>query len=131
MNDNNENITTRSRSEQSISNVEELHVGSEFGTEEARYNLATRVMSNGVEVIVASDKSTLPGGQPNLRILSTTEHYRLPLTLPPSTLMNHMMLVVPTENKPNRKSSIYLQATQVNSNSQTSNSFGIQFFMLK
>lgn len=65
--------------------------------DEARFNLATRIMSNGVEVIVASDKSTLPGGQPNhhLRILSTSEQNKLPVTLAPSTLKDHMLLMLP------------------------------------
>lgn len=66
-------------------------------TDEARYNLATRIMSNGVEVIVAGDKTTLPGGHPNnhLRILTTTDAFKMPLTLAPSTLKDHMMLMMP------------------------------------
>lgn len=70
-----------------------------LGSDEARYNLATRIMSNGVEVIVAGDKSTLPGGgHPNqhLRILTTTDtQFKMPLTLAPSTLKDHMLLMLP------------------------------------
>lgn len=71
--------------------------------DEARYNLATRVMSNGVEVIVAGDKTTLPGGHLNthLRILTTTDAFKMPLTLAPSTLKDHMLLMLPqTTNTP-------------------------------
>lgn len=54
-------------------------------------------MSNGVEVIVAGDKSTLPGGHPNnhLRILTTSETFKMPLTLAPSTLKDQMHLMLP------------------------------------
>lgn len=55
------------------------------GDDEARYNLATRVMSNGVEVIVADGKSTLPGDF--FRIL-TNKPYNKPYTLAPSTINN-------------------------------------------
>lgn len=95
----------KNNSKHIAANIEEIRIGNASGAEEARYNLATRVMSNGVEVIVASDKSTLPGGQPNLRILSTSEHYRIPLTLAPSTLKDHMLLVVPTDDKHNAQAS--------------------------
>lgn len=64
--------------------------------EEARYNLATRVMSNGVEVIVAGDKSTLPGNPNFKRILSNTVYK--PVTLKPSTLSDHMMMILPPES---------------------------------
>ncbi|XP_050309417.1 uncharacterized protein LOC126745565 [Anthonomus grandis grandis] len=60
--------------------------------EEAR-NLATRVMSNGVEVIVASDKSTYPGDKDYRRVPNTQK----PVTLKPSTLTDHMLLVLPQE----------------------------------
>lgn len=108
-------INKKSSSKHVTANIEEIRIGNFSGADEARYNLATRIMSNGVEVIVASDKSTLPGGQPNLRILSTSEHYRLPLTLAPSTLKDHMLLVVPTDDKHNNnnKQSNYAQASQV------------------
>lgn len=71
--------------------------GSLGASDEARYNLATRIMSNGVEVIVAGDKSTLPGGHPNqhLRILTTSDTFKMPLTLAPSTLKDHMLLMLP------------------------------------
>lgn len=67
-------------------------------------------MSNGVEVIVAGDKTTLPGGHPNthLRILTTTttttaatittEAFKMPLTLAPSTLKDHMLLMLPSSS---------------------------------
>lgn len=103
----------RSSNKQVTANLDEVRIGNISGADEARYNLATRIMSNGVEVIVASDKSTLPGGQPNLRILSTSEHYRMPLTLAPSTLKDHMLLVVPTDGKQNSKNSKFQQASQV------------------
>ena len=61
--------------------------------DEARYNLATRVMSNGVEVIVADGKSTLPGEPNFFRILTNSKKYNRPLTLAPSTLNNVMMLM--------------------------------------
>lgn len=61
--------------------------------DEARYNLATRVMSNGVEVIVADGKSTLPGEPNFFRILTNSKNYNRPLTLAPSTLNNVMMLM--------------------------------------
>lgn len=61
--------------------------------DEARYNLATRVMSNGVEVIVADGKSTLPGEPNFFRILTNSKYYNRPLTLAPSTLNNVMMLM--------------------------------------
>lgn len=67
--------------------------GGDSEMDEARYNLATRVMSNGVELIVADGKSTLPG-EPNFyRILTNSKHYNRPLTLAPSTLNNAMMLL--------------------------------------
>lgn len=59
--------------------------------DEARYNLATRVMANGVEVIVADGKTTLPGDF--FRIL-TNKHYIKPLTLAPSTLNNVMFMTL-------------------------------------
>lgn len=55
-----------------------------IGVDEARYNLATRIMSNGVEVIVAGDKSTLPG-EPNVLRTMPSSLYK-PTTLNPSTL---------------------------------------------
>lgn len=69
-------------------------------------------MSNGVEVIVAGDKSTLPGGHPNqhLRILTTSDSFKMPLTLAPSTLKDHMLLMLPqttftaTNNKDDQSS---------------------------
>jgi len=66
------------------------------GMGEARYNLATKVMSNGVEVIVAGDRSTLPGEPEVLRVLSSS--MPRPITLAPSTLTDHMVLFLPHEN---------------------------------
>lgn len=62
--------------------------------EEPRYNLATRVMSNGVEVIVAGDKSTYPG-QANYRRVDVTQNR--PITLAPSTLSDHMQMLLPSD----------------------------------
>ncbi|VEN53396.1 unnamed protein product [Callosobruchus maculatus] len=63
-------------------------------SEEARHNLATRVMSNGVEVIVAGDKTTLPGDDAK-RILPSSQ--QVPITLKPSTLTDRMVLMMPQE----------------------------------
>lgn len=73
------------------------------GEDEARYNLATRVMSNGVEVIVADGKSTLPGAANFFRILTNSKHYNRPLTLAPSTLNNVMMTMLMTLGGKNPK----------------------------
>ncbi|XP_033150535.1 uncharacterized protein LOC108607323 [Drosophila busckii] len=71
--------------------------------DEARYNLATHVMSNGVELIIASDKLKL-----NDKLLGITSTHiknidqyadpdiQKPVTLAPSTLKNHMVLAVPS-----------------------------------
>lgn len=99
-----ENYQSRQRKDRSSQNHHDrrrlqnnLGVSADKQTDEARYNLATRVMSNGVEVIVAGDKTTLPGGHPNthLRILTTTDAFKMPLTLAPSTLKDHMLLMLP------------------------------------
>ncbi|PNF37850.1 hypothetical protein B7P43_G07412 [Cryptotermes secundus] len=66
------------------------------GAGEARYNLATKVMSNGVEVIVAGDRSTMPGEPEVLRVLSSS--LSRPITLAPSTLTDHMVLFLPHES---------------------------------
>jgi hypothetical protein len=67
--------------------------GNDSEMDEARYNLATRVMSNGVNLIVADGKSTLPGEPNYFRILTNSKHFNRPLTLAPSTLNNAMMLL--------------------------------------
>lgn len=67
--------------------------------DEARYNLATRVMANGVEVIVADGKSTIPGEPNFFRILTNSKHYNRPLTLAPSTLNNVMMFMTLGNNQ--------------------------------
>lgn len=98
---------SRQREDRSSQNHDRRRLQNNLGfsadkqTDEARYNLATRVMSNGVEVIVAGDKTTLPGGHPNtdLRILTTTtEAFKMPLTLAPSTLKDHMLLMLPSSS---------------------------------
>lgn len=50
-------------------------------------------MSNGVEVIVALDKSTLPGSPQLLRVLPTSNIR--PVTLTPSTVTDHMIMMLP------------------------------------
>lgn len=50
-------------------------------------------MSNGVEVIVAGDKSTYPGQASVLRVLPTSQ--ARPITLAPSTLTDHMLMMLP------------------------------------
>nr|CAH7740085.1 unnamed protein product [Callosobruchus chinensis] len=50
-------------------------------------------MSNGVEVIVAGDKTTLPGDDAK-RILPSSQ---VPITLKPSTLTDRMVLMMPQE----------------------------------
>jgi hypothetical protein len=89
------NITTRPEGRR-FSRFTQHHVNDGGGgnnEDEARYNLATRVMSNGVEVIVADGKSTLPGEPNFFRILTNSKHYNRPTTLAPSTLNNIMMLM--------------------------------------
>nr|CAI5863735.1 unnamed protein product [Callosobruchus analis] len=72
--------------------LDQENTGNAF-SEEARHNLATRVMSNGVEVIVAGDKTTLPGDDAK-RILPSSQ---VPITLKPSTLTDRMVLMMPQE----------------------------------
>ncbi|XP_076265189.1 uncharacterized protein LOC143199309 isoform X1 [Rhynchophorus ferrugineus] len=57
-------------------------------------NLATRVMSNGVEVIVAGDKTTYPGDKELKRVPPSIQK---PVTLKPSTLTDHMLMLLPQE----------------------------------
>uniref|UniRef100_A0A2H8TQY6 Sperm flagellar membrane protein n=1 Tax=Melanaphis sacchari TaxID=742174 RepID=A0A2H8TQY6_9HEMI len=61
--------------------------------DERRFNFATKKMSNGVEVIVAGDKSTYPGQANVLRVLPTSQ--AKPITLAPSTLTDHMLMMLP------------------------------------
>ncbi|XP_020810015.1 uncharacterized protein LOC110185482 [Drosophila serrata] len=84
--------------------------------DEARYNLATHIMSNGVELIIASDnnkiknleksKANLPKIYSNFSqqanpILITQAHHK-PLTLSPSTLQNQMKIfTLPLNNQNN------------------------------
>ncbi|XP_066261602.1 mucin-2-like isoform X2 [Euwallacea similis] len=79
-------LPTLEHNPSSLSNTEDFR-------EEPR-NLATRVMSNGVEVIVAGDKTTYPGDKDFKRVLpSTLKH----ITLKPTTVSDHMLLVLPQE----------------------------------
>lgn len=71
----------------------------QYETDEARFNLATRVMSNGVEVIVAGDKSTLPGDPNILRILPSSIYK--PYTLAASTLKNNVLMMLPSDPEVN------------------------------
>ncbi|XP_050423117.1 mucin-3A isoform X2 [Adelges cooleyi] len=63
------------------------------GFEDRKFNFATKKMSNGVEVIVAGDKSTYPGQSNVLRVLPTSP--ARPITLAPSTLTDHMLMMLP------------------------------------
>lgn len=78
--------------------------------DEARYNLATHIMSNGVELIIASDnkiknveksKAALTKISSNFTqpkpILIIQTHHK-PLTLSPSTLKNQMMILTLPSN---------------------------------
>lgn len=69
--------------------------------DQARFNLATHVMSNGVELIIASDKikqidKQAPSIHSSSISLSLRNVQQKPVTLAPSTLKNHMILAVPT-----------------------------------
>ncbi|KAG8338616.1 hypothetical protein J6590_000290 [Homalodisca vitripennis] len=58
------------------------------------FPLATKVMSNGVEVIVAGDRTTMPGAPEILRKLPSLTR---PITLAPSTLTDAMMMLLPQD----------------------------------
>lgn len=73
-----------------------MEEGRAYLGEHPRFNLATKKMSNGVEVIVAGNKATLPGHS-NLRIVPTGS--MKPITLAPSTLSDHMMMLLPQESQ--------------------------------
>ena len=64
--------------------------------DEARYNLATRIMSNGVEVIIAGDRSKMPDQDTlnNVQILQPLYHNNKPMTLAPSTIKNQLMILL-------------------------------------
>lgn len=53
-------------------------------------------MSNGVEVIVAGDKTTLPG-EPDIKRVAPS-NVQKPVTLKPSTLTDHMVMMLPQES---------------------------------
>lgn len=101
-------------------NNNNLGFSADMQTDEARYNLATRIMSNGVGVIVAGDKTTLPGGGghpqfTHLRILTTTtDAFKMPLTLAPSTLKDQMLLMLPhsTADDPVKSSQVMNELQQ-------------------
>ncbi|XP_066139774.1 uncharacterized protein [Euwallacea fornicatus] len=93
-------LPTLEHNPSSLSNTEDFR-------EEPR-NLATRVMSNGVEVIVAGDKTTYPGDKDFKRVLPSTMKH---VTLKPTTLSEHMLLVLPQETS-NTESSTPLDPNQ-------------------
>lgn len=61
-------------------------------------------MSNGVEVIVAGDKSTLPGNP--LRILPSGLYK--PHTLQPTTIQDHMLMLLPNDSQVKKKKKHFL-----------------------
>ncbi|TDG39541.1 hypothetical protein AWZ03_014037, partial [Drosophila navojoa] len=74
--------------------------------DQARFNLATHVMSNGVQLIIASDKikhidKQAPSVHSSSISLSSRNVQQKPVTLAPSTLKNHMILAVPTVRQEN------------------------------
>ncbi|XP_056636386.1 uncharacterized protein LOC130444990 [Diorhabda sublineata] len=90
--------TTLSSPQQTISpvvldNIRSLQDKKIQNFDEAR-NLATRIMSNGVEVIVAGDK-TIPGEKDFKRFL-TSGTYK-PITLKPSTLTENVVMLIPQD----------------------------------
>ncbi|XP_037899132.1 uncharacterized protein LOC119643744 isoform X2 [Glossina fuscipes] len=64
--------------------------------DEARHNLATRIMSNGVEVIIASDKNKLDEGNSleTNPLNQSSNVTQKPMTLPPSTIKNQMIIML-------------------------------------
>ncbi|KAL1140858.1 hypothetical protein AAG570_000786 [Ranatra chinensis] len=60
----------------------------------ARHGLATKVMSNGVEVIVAASQNQPQPTTGTVRILPTA-----PITLPPTTVTDHMLMLLPQESQ--------------------------------
>lgn len=58
-------------------------------------------MSNGVEVIVAGDKSTIPG-EPDVKRVLPSSIFK-PVTLKPSTLSEYMMMLMPSDASKVRK----------------------------
>lgn len=96
-----------------LENVEYTEDAKDKAEEVARYNLATRVMSNGVEVIIAGDKSKTVEQNNNINVDNTNNIIRntqqksnilrilqsqsqKPMTLAPSTLQDQMILVEPS-----------------------------------
>lgn len=73
---------------------------SDSSLDEARFNLATHVMSNGVELIIASDKVKHVDTVHGFDTVSSSRQVQLkPVTLAPSTLKNHMILALPTSRQ--------------------------------
>ncbi|XP_046812650.1 uncharacterized protein LOC111687833 isoform X2 [Lucilia cuprina] len=63
--------------------------------DEARYNLATRIMSNGVEVIIAGDKTKTPDQFVSDFSNNQMQQYsNTPMTLAASTIKNQMMILL-------------------------------------
>ncbi|XP_055922151.1 uncharacterized protein LOC129953225 [Eupeodes corollae] len=69
-----------------------------IGNDKARHNLATRVMANGVEVIIAGDKNGKVSAKRNVSKIPPSMSSR-PLTLAPSTLQDQMILVMPSNSQ--------------------------------
>lgn len=83
---------------------------SDKSLDEARFNLATHIMSNGVELIIASDRvkhtehksNSIPSSRHTHHTQTHTpnnihtQDAKKPVTFAPSTLMNHMILALPT-----------------------------------
>lgn len=78
------------------SSYNDNHQQQSVDMDEARYNLATRIMSNGVEVIIASDKTKtvdhLLHGMSSHQ-LHHKSNYK-PMTLAASTIKNQMMILL-------------------------------------
>ncbi|XP_045476720.1 uncharacterized protein LOC123682234 isoform X2 [Harmonia axyridis] len=89
-------ISPNTESYQQLNHTEATRInGERKHMEEGRNYLATRVMSNGVEVIVAGDKSTIPGEPDVKRVLPSTIFKAV--TLRPSTLSEYMMMLMPSD----------------------------------
>ncbi|XP_055857795.1 uncharacterized protein LOC129920525 [Episyrphus balteatus] len=89
--DNNSGSAANADEEDQIHDKETAGIASD----KARHNLATRVMSNGVEVIIAGDKNSKASLKSNaLRTVQSLS--RKPMTLAPSTLKDQMILVMPS-----------------------------------
>jgi len=77
----------------------------DMSLDEARFNLATHIMSNGVELIIASDRvkhsdtHKLSHLYQKFNSVPSSRHIqeaKKPVTFAASTLLNHMILALPT-----------------------------------